>query len=125
MNTIIGTGALSLLFTAVLYAQDTSVSCEILDDGVEKIQCKLVTPREEAARETMFEWHSETFPQDDRERSLTLPAGHGSIYDYRYLRGRAQGAWTVTVSLTEADGTKTETSCHFQLEEGKIVSDQQ
>jgi len=125
MNKIIRTGALSLLFTAALYAQDTSVSCEILDDGVEKIQCKLVTPRKDVARETTFGWHSDSFPQDDRERSLTLPAGHGSIYDYRYLRGRAQGAWTVTVTLTEADGSETEASFQFQLKEGKIVSDGQ
>lgn len=123
MNKNIRTGAFSLLFTAALYAQDTTVSCEILDDGVEKIQCKLVTLRQDVARDAMFVWHSDAFPQDDRERSLTLPANHGSIYDYRYLRGRAQGAWTITVTLTEADGTETEASCQFKLEEDKMVSD--
>jgi hypothetical protein len=25
---------------------------------------------------------------------MVIPAGHGSIYDYRYIKGRTLGVWT-------------------------------
>lgn len=103
------------------FAQEPSLTCDVVNDGTEKIQCTFVTPRKNEARETTFYWHSESHPQDDRERIITLPAGHGSVYDYRYLRGRAQGTWTVTVSITDADGSETEVSHHFTLEDTTIV----
>jgi hypothetical protein len=120
MSRIIGTGMLMLFATAML-ARESTVQCKILDDGIEKIQCTLVTPRKNETRSATFYWHSETFPQDDRERDLSLPANHGSVYDYRYLRGRAEGAWTVTVTVTDADGKETEASYPFSLENGEIV----
>ena len=120
MSKAIATGVL-LLFTTAVFAQESSVHCGVFDDGIEKIQCTLVTPRKNEARSATFYWHSEAYPQDDRERELTLPANHGSVYDYRYLRGRAEGSWTVTVTLTGADGKETETSSLFSLENGTIV----
>lgn len=121
MNRWIATGALALLAVTSVPVIASTLTCSVLDDGVEKIQCKLVTPRKNEAREADFIWHSEAFPQDDRERLLTLPANHGSVYDYRFLRGRAAGMWTVTVTLTEADGNQTDTSCQFKLEDDNIT----
>jgi len=120
MSKTIGAGAL-MLYTAAALAQEPSVLCEVLDDGIEKIQCTFVAPRKNEERTAAFYWHSEAYPQDDRERELSLPANHGSVYDYRYLRGRAEGSWTVTVTLTDAEGNTTETSCLFSLEDGKII----
>ena len=121
MGKVVGISVLTLVFATAVVAGESSVTCEILDDGTEKIQCTLVTPRKNEARETTFYWHSEAYPQDDRERQLSLPANHGSVYDYRYLRGRAQGDWKITVTLTDADGSETETTCRFQLQDDKIV----
>ena len=28
---------------------------------------------------------------------MTIPAYHGSIYDYRYIKGRIKGKWTFKV----------------------------
>jgi hypothetical protein len=103
------------------FAQEPSLSCDVVNDGVEKIQCTFTAPRKNEERETTFYWHSESHPQDDREHTIILPAGHGSVYDYRYLRGRAQGIWTVTVTLTHSDGSETEVSHHFTLEDTNIV----
>ena len=122
MGKVVGTGAMTLLFAVAAFAQDAAVTCEALDDGIEKIRCTLAVARMDEAREATFYWHSDAFPQDDRERTLSLPANHGSVYDYRYLRGRAQGIWTVTVTLTGQDGTETEASCRFRLDDGEVIS---
>jgi len=121
MSKFIAAGVLMLFATSV-FAQKSSVQCEVLDDGIEKILCTLVTPRKNETRSATFYWHSEAYPQDDRERELSLPSNHGSVYDYRYLRGRAEGNWKVTVTLTDADGKETEASCLFSLENGKIIN---
>lgn len=112
---------LLLTFVPFALADENGILCEVIDDGNEKIQCTFSTTRKESDRQTTFYWHSETHPQDDRERSILLPALHGSVYDYRYLRGRAQGSWIVTVTLTDAEGTETEFSHAFTLEDGAIV----
>ena len=119
MSKIVAAGV-GMLFAVSAFAQESSVQCEVFDDGVEKIQCTFMTPREDVERTVTFQWHSDAFPQDDRERELSLPATHGSVYDYRYLRGRAEGSWNVTVTMTDPDGNETEASCTFVLENGKI-----
>jgi hypothetical protein len=121
MNRWVATGLLAALTAASAIARESALMCSVLNDEVEKIQCKFVTPRKNESREADFIWHSDDFPQDDRERLLPLPANHGSVYDYRFLRGRAQGIWTVTVTLTEADGKQTDTSCRFRLEDDNIT----
>lgn len=113
----------SLFLVQTVFAQQSSLSCETIDDGIEKIQCTFVTQRKKSEREVQFNWHSESHPQDDRERSIVLPANHGSVYDYRYLRGRAPGIWRVSVTLTNNDGTETSVSHHFLLEDNKIINE--
>lgn len=118
--------AVTLLFLArAVFAQESTLSCETIDDGIEKIQCTFVTQRKNVERNVEFHWHSESHPQDDRERFIILPVNHGSVYDYRYLRGRAPGIWRVSVTLTDADGTEISVSNHFLLEKNKIVNEAQ
>jgi len=115
-------GVAAIVLGTALSAQENSVSCRVLNnDGVEKIQCTLWTSDREEAREGYFYWHSEAHPQDDREHAITIPPKNRSIYDYRLLRGRAQGKWTVTVTMTEGDGKVKETSCSFSLKDTTIV----
>lgn len=123
MTRIAAIYALTLLLSGTVFAKEDSLSCKVIDDGIEKIQCTFVTTRKDTARETLFHWHSESHPQDDRERTIMLPANHGSVYDYRYLRGRAQGIWRVTVILTESGGHETSVSHHFLLEGSRIVNE--
>jgi len=111
------------VFGAVLTlsARENMLNCEVLDDGAEKIQCTFVTPRNNNDREAVFYWYSDAFPQDDREHMIVLRASNGSVYDYRFLRGRAEGMWTVTVTLTDTDGSEREVSHRFTLEGGALV----
>lgn len=123
MAKLLAFAATSLLLVTSVLAQNSAVSCETLDDGIEKIKCTFVTQRKNIQREVTFQWHSESHPQDDRERSIALPANHGSVYDYRYLRGRAPGIWNVSVTLTDADGNEETVSHHFLLEDNKIINE--
>ncbi|WP_345985514.1 hypothetical protein WCX49_13110 [Sulfurimonas sp. HSL-1656] len=122
MYKIVSMGLVTVIGSVLtLSAGEDTVHCEVLDDGVEKIQCTFVTPRKDREREVVFHWHSDEFPQDDREHTIMLPARNGSVYDYRYLWGRAEGMWTVTATLTEEDGSEREASRRFSLQGGKLA----
>lgn len=110
-----------LLLSASLWAGEETLSCEVLSDGVAKIRCTYTTVGREEDRNITFEWHSEVYPQDDRSRSVVLEAGHVSVYDYRFMWGRAQGLWTVTVTNSDAKGEVTTVSHRF-LVEGDAIS---
>jgi len=109
-----------LLVLSANAAQNT-LACVTLNDGIEKIKCTFVTGRKNVDRNVTFYWHSGMHPQDDRERTLTLPAFHGSVYDYRHLWGRAQGLWSVTATVNDIDGTQLDTLYVFHLEDGNIT----
>lgn len=101
-------GTITLLLLTVLplslLAQDfknSSVACEIVEDDHKKIQCTFITDRRSEDRTVIFAWHSSSTPQDDRERTIILSAGHGSVYDYRYYYGRATGEWEISVKDSE------------------------
>ena len=113
--------AVSLCMAGTLFAQKGTLSCEVEDNGVEKIVCTFATPRNSAVKEATFYWQSEKYPQDDRVHDVLLPVAHGSFYDYRYLRGRAQGIWTVTVTWKDRKGGEHEASCRFSLDGVAIV----
>ena len=76
---------------------DEALIC--LDEG-DKITCKLMAKRVNKEREVEFEWKSPN-GKDDRERELTLPANHASIFDARLKKGRAKGVWTVEVEISD------------------------
>ena len=71
------------------------VDCLILEDE-NSIICKYLVPRSEDDKEIIVQWID---PQKDisRSRNMIIPAGHGSIYDYRYIKGRLLGDWTFKV----------------------------
>lgn len=106
----------------MIHANESSVTCSVVDDGIEKIKCTLQTARQNVDRQTTFQWHSQRHPQDDRERMVILPSGHGSVYDYRFLRGRAEGIWEVRVSVLRVDGTENIVEHHFLLENGTVIN---
>lgn len=84
---------LSLLQT--LYAEEIGVDCLILEDE-NSIICKYNTLRVDYEKNILIQW-IEPDKTITRERVVTIPANHGSIYDYRYIEGRTKGIWTFKV----------------------------
>lgn len=73
--------------------------CLILEDE-NSIICKFELTRSVEDKQIIVRWIN---PEGElsRERNMIIPAGHGSIYDYRYINGRELGLWTFTVVLNE------------------------
>jgi len=90
-------------FSFSLFASesDTELSCTVVSEDIEKIVCKVQVDRADYDRDVTFFWHAKRYPQDDRERTVVLNANHGSVYDYRFLRGRVQGEWSVMAIIDE------------------------
>ena len=90
--------ASSLCFS--LYAQDEGVEmeadCIILEDE-NSIVCKYIHARVNYDKEVKFDW-IEPDGTISRSREMTIPAGHGSVYDFRYIKGRTSGEWTFRVT---------------------------
>lgn len=90
-----------LLFTIVACFAETieeaknSVDCLILEDE-NSIICKYAHERIDTDKEIQVQWVNPT-GEISRERTLLIPAGHGSIYDFRYISGRVKGIWQFKV----------------------------
>ncbi len=84
---------------------EPSVDCLILQDE-NSIICKFETNRNLEDKEIVVQWVD---PQGDvsRSRNMIVPAGHASIYDYRYINGRLLGSWTFKVIENEKSYTTT------------------
>ena len=78
------------------FANTNGAECSIskLDSDSQRdiIVCKYLHSRVDYDKEIFVEWIN---PQGkvDRARKLLIPAGHGSVFDYRYLSGRTKGTW--------------------------------
>lgn len=83
------------LFLTLLHADDEKVDCLILEDE-NSIICKYSHERVSFAKNITVEW-IEPDGLVTRTREMTIPAYHGSVYDYRYIQGRTQGIWTFKV----------------------------
>ena len=72
--------------------ESNKVDCLVLKDE-NSIICKYSHKRVNKDKTIRFEWIE---PNGDisRARDMIIPAGHGSIYDYRYIKGRSVGTWT-------------------------------
>lgn len=70
--------------------------CLILKEE-NSIICKYTHKRIDEDKIVKFEW-IEPDGTISRVRSMFIPAGHGSIYDYRYIKGRTKGSWTFKVT---------------------------
>ena len=97
---------LLLVFLLVLSAgfaetleDESPVDCLILEDE-NSIICKYVLPRAEEDKEIKVQW-IDPKGEVSRERNLLISAGHGSIYDFRYVDGRMPGIWTFKVFDSE------------------------
>lgn len=88
-----------LVVVASCFAGETeeknSIDCLILKEE-NSIICKYSHERMDTDKEIKVQWIN---PQGDvsRERNLLIQAGHGSIYDFRYIDGREKGIWTFRV----------------------------
>jgi hypothetical protein len=84
-----------LLFTTIVFAEEPRVDCILLEDE-NSIICKYMTPRTDEPKDITVQWID---PNNEisRQRRMTIPEYHGSIYDYRYLQGRLKGVWTFKV----------------------------
>jgi len=73
----------------------SKVECIVLKDE-NSIICKYTHQRVNTEKTIKFEWYS---PENkiSRVRVMQIPAGHGSVYDYRYIKGRISGLWTLKV----------------------------
>jgi len=102
------------IFTFALFAENALVCKLINEDDIRKIKCKYNTVSKEYDRNITIAWSSPSAPQDDRFKTVLLPAYNISIYDYRYFDGRAEGSWTVSATDVE---TGMVTSTHFVKED--------
>lgn len=82
-------------------AVQPQVDCLILEDE-NSIICKYEAIRSTQDQQIIVQWID---PQGDisRSRDMLVPAGHGSIYDYRYIKGRLLGTWTFKVISAETE----------------------
>ena len=78
------------------YPVTNSVDCITLADE-NSIICKYVHNRVEVDKYLEFVW-IDPLGIISRQRTMLIPAGHGSIYDYRFIDGRASGTWTLKVT---------------------------
>lgn len=88
----------AFVFTISIHANGDSLVCEILGDTTKRVQCTYFSERVAHDRNITFAWRSPSLQADQRKRTITLNAHHGSLYDYRYYYGRAPGEWEVSVS---------------------------
>ena len=86
----------------------TTVDCLILEDE-NSIICKYEHERSEEDKEILVQWIDPN-GELSRERTLLLLAGHGSIYDFRYIEGRMKGIWQFKVKDKDL-----ETSTTFEI----------
>lgn len=87
---------LSIITTVLFgYENDKEADCIILKEE-NSIICKYSHIRINEDKEVTFNW-IEPNGKVTRTRVMVLPAGHGSVYDYRYLEGRTKGNWTFEV----------------------------
>lgn len=85
-------------------SDDSNVDCLILEDE-NSIICKYTHERVDFDKNITVQW-VEPDEQVTRERTMTIPAFHGSIYDFRYIEGRTKGVWTFRV-IDNGDEHKT------------------
>jgi hypothetical protein len=105
---------ISLLFllNTAIYANEQAIGadCILLEDE-NSIICKYTHERVDYDKEVIFHW-IEPDGVTTRKRVMRIPSFHGSVYDYRYMKGRANGTWTFKVI-----DNKKEYSTTFEIKE--------
>ncbi|NQY21288.1 MAG: hypothetical protein HRT40_08250 [Campylobacteraceae bacterium] len=100
---------LTLLICSSSLNASASSECIIIKKE-NSIICKYMRSSKDIDREVRIEWVN---PKDiiSRVRNVIIPAGHGSIYDFRYIDGREKGIWIFRVI-----DNKTTTLSTFEIE---------
>ena len=106
---------LSLFLTPLILASNSegTLTCSIQESPRKIIKCIYTTQRLNVERNLTFEWSNALTPQDHRIRTVLMPSGHASVYDYRNYYGRAKGEWHISV---KDDEDKSLASTTFNLE---------
>ena len=92
---------MTIIFNINLVANDDNkVDCIILEDE-NSIICKYMTNRISDDKMVTFSW-IEPSGVISRTKEVNILAGHGSVYDFRYLKGRTHGIWILKIN----DGEK-------------------
>jgi len=82
---------------SILSAEQDSLGadCLIIKDE-NSIICKYSNVRKSYDRDIKIFWIN---PKENisREKEVIVPAGHGSVYDFRYIEARMKGLWTFKV----------------------------
>jgi len=86
---------ISFFFTTLYSKTSNSVDCIILEDE-NSIICKYIHTRLPQEHKVIVQW-IDPLNNISRKREMTIPAYHGSIYDYRYIQGRIKGVWRFEV----------------------------
>ncbi|MEA2050516.1 MAG: hypothetical protein U9O56_07285 [Campylobacterota bacterium] len=84
-----------MIFSTISFAFENSADCLILEDE-NSIICKYTHERIQEDHNVTFQW-IEPNERVTRTRKMIIPALHGSVYDYRYIKGRTKGKWTFKV----------------------------
>ncbi len=88
---------ISVFINNSLLADDEKIAdCIILEDE-NSIICKYTHQRVSYEKSVTFNW-IEPDGKITRTKVMIIPAGHGSVYDYRYIKGRTIGKWTFKVT---------------------------
>lgn len=103
-----------LFITTTAFAQEEyKADCLILEDE-NSIICKYIFPAKSEDAVVTVNWIDPN-GELSRSRTLEIPAEHISVYDFRYLKGRAYGQWKfevvdadITTSTTFTIGEKTQ-----------------
>ena len=111
---------ISLTFS--LFASD-ALECGVINEGdILKIKCKYKTVSKDYDRNISMAWTSPSTPQDDRFKTVLLPAYHISVYDFRYFDGRADGSWTISATDEETGEVTTIQFVKEDLSEANSMS---
>ncbi len=109
-------------FTLSVFAGDALVCNVINEDDILKIKCKYKTASKDHDRNISMSWTSPSTPQDDRFKTVLLPAYHVSAYDFRYFDGRADGSWTISATDEETGQVTTIQFIKEDLSEANTMS---
>ncbi len=111
-----------IFFTYSLFGADALMCSVVNEDDILKIKCKYKTVSKDYDRNISMAWTSPSTPQDDRFKTVLLPAYHISAYDYRYFDGRADGSWTISATDEETGQVTTVQFVKEDLSEANTMS---
>jgi hypothetical protein len=97
--------AILILSLSFLVANENSVDCIVIKDE-NQIVCKYMQEWSDTENKVIFNWIAPN-GKLSRSKTLVVPVGHLSVYDYRFLRGRAKGVWTL---ITKSKGRNYKTN---------------